>query len=197
MRTDSVNLSTLCTNASKDEIIKVYGNGIQPATCLPHQLKGSTGSAPGYPSNIYERDNHRWNTARRRRLYELIWKRTLASQMADALIREDNNYHQYRQCRAKSSLLMAKLFLSMVSSRFIVSQLMMKTNAEDTTHLLPAMKEGDELQRREITATEKFSAGSCKIYRGQPRQETGRLRHRPIHQPMLQPSVPSSNVNTW
>lgn len=30
-------------------------------------------------------------------------------------------------------------------------------NAEDSTHILPAMKEGDELQRREIIATEKFS----------------------------------------
>lgn len=52
---------------------------------------------------------------------------------------------------------MAKLFLSMVSLKVYRESTDEDENAEDATHLLPAMKEGDALQRREIIATEKFS----------------------------------------
>lgn len=58
----------------------------------------------------------------------------------------------------RNSLPMVKSSPSTDSSRFTASQLMMKMVQKDATHILPAMKVGDELQRREITATEKFSA---------------------------------------
>ena len=54
MRTDSVNLSTLCSNASKDEIIREYGKEYSRTRAYHTSSKGARGSARGYPSYIYE-----------------------------------------------------------------------------------------------------------------------------------------------
>ena len=83
MRTDSVNLSKLCINSSKDAIISQWGKEYSRPRQFHTNSKGAQEAheaiRPTYMSNM-EIDG----TAQERRLYDLIWKRTIASQMADA-----------------------------------------------------------------------------------------------------------------
>ncbi len=156
MRTDSVNLSTLCTNASKDEIIKVYGNEYsQPRAYHTHSKGAQEAHEAIRPTYMNETSID--GTSQEKRLYELIWKRTIASQMADAQIEKttinihiDNTEEKFV---ANGEVITFDGFIKVYRESTDDED-----GTEDATHILPAMKEGDELQRREITATEKFSA---------------------------------------
>ena len=156
MRTDSVNLSTLCTNASKDEIIKVYGNEYsQPRAYHTHSKGAQEAHEAIRPTYMNETSID--GTSQEKRLYELIWKRTIASQMADAQIEKttinihiDNTEEKFV---ANGEVITFDGFIKVYRESTDDED-----GTEDATHILPAMKVGDELQRREITATEKFSA---------------------------------------
>ena len=156
MRTDSVNLSTLCTNASKDEIIKVYGSEYsQPRAYHTHSKGAQEAHEAIRPTYMNETSID--GTSQEKRLYELIWKRTIASQMADAQIEKTTiNIHidnAEEKFVANGEVITFDGFIKVYRESTDDED-----GAEDATHILPAMKEGDELQRREITATEKFSA---------------------------------------
>ena len=155
MRTDSVNLSSLCTNASKDEIIKVYGNEYSKPRTYHTSSKGAQ-EAHEAIRPTYMNETSIDGTSQEKRLYELIWKRTLASQMADALIEKTtitiNIDNASEKFIVNGEVVSFDGFLKVYRESTDEDE-----NAEDATHLLPAMKEGDALQRREIIATEKFS----------------------------------------
>ena len=156
MRTDSVNLSTLCTNASKDEIIKVYGSEYsQPRAYHTHSKGAQEAHEAIRPTYMNETSID--GTSQEKRLYELIWKRTIASQMADAQIEKTTiNIHidnAEEKFVANGEVITFDGFIKVYRESTDDED-----GTEDTTHILPAMKVGDELQRREITATEKFSA---------------------------------------
>ena len=85
MRTDSVNLSSLCLNASKDEIIKVWGKEYSHKRQYHTNSKGAQ-EAHEAIRPTYMHDHEIDGTTQEKRLYDLIWKRTAASQMADAEI---------------------------------------------------------------------------------------------------------------
>ncbi len=155
MRTDSVNLSSLCTNASKDEIVKVYGSEYSHPRAYHTHSKGAQEAheaiRPTYMSATTIE-----GTSQEKRLYELIWKRTIASQMADAQIEKttitinlDNTEEKFI---ASGEVVAFDGFIKVYRESTDDEE-----NNEDATHILPAMKEGDELQRREIIATERFS----------------------------------------
>ena len=156
MRTDSVNLSTLCTNASKDEIIKVYGNEYSHPRAYHTHSKGAQ-EAHEAIRPTYMSETSIDGTSQEKRLYELIWKRTIASQMADAQIEKttvtisiDDTDEKFV---ANGEVITFDGFIKVYRESTDDED-----NSEDATHILPAMQEGDELQRREITATERFSA---------------------------------------
>ena len=156
MRTDSVNLSTRCTNASKDEIIKVYGSEYsQPRAYHTHSKGAQEAHEAIRPTYMNETSID--GTSQEKRLYELIWKRTIASQMADAQIEKTTiNIHidnAEEKFVANGEVITFDGFIKVYRESTDDED-----GTEDATHILPAMKEGDELQRREITATEKFSA---------------------------------------
>ena len=156
MRTDSVNLSTLCTNASKDEIIKVYGSEYsQPRAYHTHSKGAQEAHEAIRPTYMNETSID--GTSQEKRLYELIWKRTIASQMADAQIEKTTiNIHidnAEEKFVANGEVITFDGFIKVYRESTDDED-----GTEDATHILPAMKEGDKLQRREITATEKFSA---------------------------------------
>ena len=156
MPTDSVNLSTLCTNASKDEIIKVYGSEYsQPRAYHTHSKGAQEAHEAIRPTYMNETSID--GTSQEKRLYELIWKRTIASQMADAQIEKTTiNIHidnAEEKFVANGEVITFDGFIKVYRESTDDED-----GTEDATHILPAMKVGDELQRREITATEKFSA---------------------------------------
>jgi DNA topoisomerase-1 len=105
-------------------------------------------------------------TAQEKRLYELVWKRTLASQMADAEIEKTT---------VEISIENGNNLLPAAHSQFVATGEVLKfdgfikvyrESADDeepidgeAPHMLPALHEGQELIRREISATERFSQG--------------------------------------
>ena len=155
MRTDSVNLSSLCINASKDEIIKVYGQEYSRPRNYQTHSKGAQEAheaiRPTYMSNTTID-----GTGQEKRLYELIWKRTLASQMADAQIEKTtvtiDIEGKDEKFIANGEVIVFDGFLKVYRESTDDED-----NNEDSTHTLPTVKDGDELQRREIIATERYS----------------------------------------
>ncbi len=161
MRTDSVNLSKLCIGASKEEITKLYGEEYSAPRTYHTSSKGAQEAheaiRPTYMSNTSID-----GTAQEKRLYELIWKRTIACQMSDAQIEKTT----------------ATIDISTTGEKFVANGEVTKfdgflkvyresTDEDDDTaspfsHRLPAMAEGDALQRREISATERYSQGPAR-----------------------------------
>lgn len=155
MRTDSVNLSTFCKEASAEEILKVYGKDYSLIRNYHTSSKGAQEAHEAIrPTDMTATSID--GTSQEKRLYELIWKRTIASQMADAQIEKTtiniNISGSDKKFVANGEVVVFDGFLKVYRESTDDEE-----NNEDAMHILPAMKEGDELQRREIIATEKFS----------------------------------------
>ena len=158
MRTDSVNLSSLAINTSKDEIIKLWGKEYSKTRNYHTHAKGAQEAheaiRPTFMSQT-EIDG----TAQEKRLYELIWKRTAASQMADALIDKTTVTIDIAGSQAKfianGEVVAFDGFLKVYRESTDEDD----NNQEEATHMLPVMQVGNVLERREITSTERFSMG--------------------------------------
>lgn len=158
MRTDSVNLSSLAINTSKDEIIKLWGKEYSKTRNYHTHAKGAQEAheaiRPTFMSQT-EIDG----TAQEKRLYELIWKRTAASQMADALIDKTTVTIDIAGSQAKfvanGEVVTFDGFLKVYRESTDEDD----NNQEEATHMLPVMQVGNALERREITSTERFSMG--------------------------------------
>ena len=85
MRTDSVNLSKLCIAATRDEIEKQYGKEYSQPRNFQTKSKGAQEAHEAIRPTSMERLRID-GTVQEKRLYDLIWKRTVASQMAEAEI---------------------------------------------------------------------------------------------------------------
>lgn len=179
MRTDSVNLSSLCINASKAEISKLYGEEYSKVRQYHTNSKGAQ-EAHEAIRPTYMKDTHIEGTVQERRLYDLIWKRTAASQMADAQI-EKTTVEITLNVRLSNSEALAKAGTSDAQpSTFIATGEVVKfdgflkvynitpdeENEEETTHILPPLHKGDKLERREIVATERFSQSPLRYTEG-------------------------------
>ena len=158
MRTDSVNLSSLAINTSKDEIIKLWGKEYSKTRNYHTHAKGAQEAheaiRPTFMSQT-EIDG----TAQEKRLYELIWKRTAASQMADVLIDKTTVTIDIVGSQAKfianGEVVTFDGFLKVYRESTDEDD----NNQEEATHMLPVMQVGNVLERREITSTERFSMG--------------------------------------
>ena len=158
MRTDSVNLSSLAINTSKDEIIKLWGKEYSKTRNYHTHAKGAQEAheaiRPTFMSQA-EIDG----TAQEKRLYELIWKRTAASQMADALIDKTTVTIDIAGSQAKFIANGEVVTFDGFLKAYRESTDEDDNNQEETTHMLPVMQVGNVLERREITSTERFSMG--------------------------------------
>ena len=158
MRTDSVNLSGLCINASKEEIKKLYGEEYSKSRQYRTNSKGAQ-EAHEAIRPTYMNQTEIEGTAQEKKLYDLIWKRTAASQMADAEIEKTT----------------ANISVSGTNEQFVAQGEVVKFDGfikvyrestdddslqdEELGHILPPLKKGQELTRREISAIERFSQG--------------------------------------
>ncbi|MBQ9651967.1 MAG: type I DNA topoisomerase [Prevotella sp.] len=162
MRTDSVNLSKLCINSSKDAIISQWGKEYSRPRQFHTNSKGAQEAheaiRPTYMSNM-EIDG----TAQERRLYDLIWKRTIASQMADAemekttaeiTVQTPTPSKEGGNFIATGEVIKFDGFLKVYRESFDDEE-----QNDEAGHLLPPMKVGDRLERKEIVSTERFSQG--------------------------------------
>ena len=157
MRTDSVNLSKLCLGASKEEITRLYGQEYSKTRQYHTSSKGAQEAHEAIRPTYMDQSEIE-GSSQEKRLYELIWKRTIASQMADAEIEKTT----------------ANISVSGTDELFIAQGEVVKFDGfikvyressedeeqqEEFGHLLPPLKKGQELTRREIIATERFSLG--------------------------------------
>lgn len=156
MRTDSVNLSKLCLNASREEIINTWGEEYSKERNFHTKSKGAQ-EAHEAIRPTYMKDIQIEGTMQERRLYDLIWKRTAASQMADAQIEKTtvniNVSGADEQFVANGEVVIFDGFLKVYEE----SKDETAENSGTPFAMLPALKEGDELQCNEITSTERFS----------------------------------------
>ncbi len=157
MRTDSVNLSTLAINTSKDEIIKTWGKEYSKSRNYTTHAKGAQEAHEAIrPTYMSEMSID--GTQQEKRLYELIWKRTAASQMADAQIEKTTVNIDITGSDAKfvanGEVIVFDGFLKVYRESTDDDE-----NQDDFSHNLPALKKGDLLLRREIISTERFSQG--------------------------------------
>ena len=158
MRTDSVNLSSLAINTSKDEIIRLWGKEYSRPRNYQTHAKGAQ-EAHEAIRPTYMSATEIEGTAQEKRLYDLIWKRTAASQMADAQIDKTtvtiNVEGTETKFVATGEVITFDGFLKVYRESTDDDE----TGQEETGYKLPAMQPGDVLQRREITSTERFSMG--------------------------------------
>ena len=163
MRTDSVNLSALAINTCKEEIERLYGADYGKVRKYQTHSKGAQEAheaiRPTYIDNVTID-----GTSQEKRLYDLIWKRTIASQMADAQIEkttvnislesEEGQSTTDLQFVANGEIVAFEGFLKVYHESTDDEE-----NSEDYSHALPVMHEGEALERREITSTERYSQG--------------------------------------
>ena len=158
MRTDSVNLSGLCINAAKEEITKLYGAEYSKVRQYHTSSKGAQEAHEAIRPTYMENASVE-GTMQERRLYDLIWKRTAASQMADAEIEKTTVNIQIDTIPNSQFIAMGEVVKFDGFLKVYRESLDEEDENEEFSHVLPPLKKGDELTRREISATERFTQG--------------------------------------
>ncbi len=161
MRTDSTNLSETALTALEKEIKKKYGKEYFEQRTYQTKSAGAQEAHEAirpshieFPTVDAESDEQR--------LYELIWKRTIASQMADAKIEKTiidiKNDKNKETLQAKAEVILfegfLKVYIQEVDEDAEVD--------EEAEALIPPVKEGQELGLKEIIATERFTKASAR-----------------------------------
>lgn len=154
MRTDSVNLSETALNAAKDQIFSQFGERYHKQRQYTTKSKGAQEAheaiRPTYMENPTEGGD-----AQEKRLYEMIYKRTLASQMADAELERTlvkvNISTLNEQLEANGEVIIFDGFLKMY-----IESTDENIDDEDNSGLLPPVEKGMALKLNEMTITEKF-----------------------------------------
>lgn len=158
MRTDSVNLSSLAINASKKEIVESYGADYSHPRKFHTHSKGAQEAHEAIRPTFINTEGFDW-TSQERRLYDLIWKRTIASQMADAQIERttvtiDINGAEEKFV-ANGEVIIFDGFLKVYRESVDDES----TSGQDAVSVLPTLRINDKMERGEIISTERFSQG--------------------------------------
>ncbi len=154
MRTDSVNLSDTAMGQAKNAITENYGDKYYQPRKFKTKSKGAQ-EAHEAIRPTYIQNSEIAGERNEQRLYDLIWKRTIASQMADAELEKTT----------------AKINISTTKELYVAQGEILKfdgflkvyiegtddENDEENTSMLPPMKEGDALDLKESTAIQRFS----------------------------------------
>lgn len=155
MRTDSVNLSTLCLDSCKKAISESMGDEYVKTRQYTQKAKGAQEAHEAIRPTYMDNQSID-GTAPEKRLYELIWKRTIASQMADAEIEKTT----------------VSIVAPKIDGEFNISGEMVKfdgflkvyreTRDDDSAESqesqgLPEFKKGQSLEFSQISAYERFT----------------------------------------
>ena len=158
MRTDSVNLSKEAMDAAQAEIVKSYGAEFSHPRNFVNKSKGAQEAHEAIRPTDMSR--HTVNIDRdQARLYDLIWKRTLASQMSDAKLErtnvkiEANNHAEI--FTASGEVLLFEGFLKVYLEGH-------DEDEDEQEGMLPLMKVNEKLDCNYITATERYSRAAAR-----------------------------------
>ena len=155
MRTDSVNLSELAINTSKETIL---GSMDERYLNIRHYATKTKGAQEAHEAirPTYMDQTKIEGTSQEKRLYDLIWKRTIASQMADAELEKTT----------------VTIGISNIAEKFVATGEVIKfdgflrvykesfdedTEQEGESNLLPPLELGNNLERKVILASERFT----------------------------------------
>ncbi len=153
MRTDSTNLSSLALGTTKEVVTELYGAEYSKVRNFRTRVKGAQEAheaiRPTYVSNQSIE-----GTSTEKRLYQLIWKRTVACQMADAVVEKTD-------VTISGSHIPEKFLVSgeqILFDGFLKVYIEGRDDEEDETlAMLPALGSGQQLRCTEIEAIERFS----------------------------------------
>jgi len=155
MRTDSTSLSKLALSKIREVVISEYGEKYSKIRQYKTTAKGAQEAheaiRPAYPEK-----SSITGTQAEKRLYDLIWKRTIASQMADAQIERTTVTIDMNNSpvifTATGEVVLFDGFLK------VYTESSDHDNTEDEKAILPPVKAGMELYYNKITATEKYTS---------------------------------------
>ena len=155
MRTDSVNLSQLAINACKEEITSLFGEKYSnPRNYTTHSKGAQEAHEAIRPSYIDRREID--GTAVEKRLYDLIWKRTVASQMVAADI--DRTTINIAMSGSEDHFVATGDTMRFDGFMRLYSESTEEENQDgDQIATLPHLKEGEVVKYQTIVATERFT----------------------------------------
>ena len=154
MRTDSVNLSSLAINTSREAIQEQMGEEYVKTRQFSTKSKGAQEAHEAIRPTYMDKQSIE-GTPQERRLYTLIWKRTIASQMADAELEKTT----------------VSISMSGTPRQFIASGEVVKFDGflrvyresnddeqeQESESLLPPLQKGQSIDMEEMTATERYT----------------------------------------
>ena len=154
MRTDSQNLSSQAIAAAHDEIVKLFGENYSRVRKYKTKSKGAQEAHEAIrPSYLNRREIE--GSAEEKKLYDLIWKRTVASQMSSAKIEKtvvtigaDNTPQRFI---ATGEVVLFDGFMK------LYSETVEDETEEGQENRLPELRAGDALSYQDIAATERFT----------------------------------------
>ncbi len=176
MRTDSVNLSAEAVEGARNFINSQYGNEYLPAMKRIYKSKSKNAQEaheairPTNMTLIADKLNGDQYTRDHKRLYDLIWKRAVASQMADAVLdqttvdviakpSEKNSSDQADSynLRTTGSILKFDGWLKLYGAKQIVEEETEKNDEEEKKQVLPDVSEGEDLTQKEVLPSQHFT----------------------------------------
>ncbi|NCB09959.1 MAG: DNA topoisomerase I, partial [Bacteroidia bacterium] len=156
MRTDSVNLSSLAINTAKQKIIDLHGENYVKIRHYKTTSKGAQEAHEAIRPTYMDQESVD-GTAQEKRLYELIWKRTMASQMADAELEKTtvtiSISNDKESFIANGEVLIFDGFLKVYAESTDDDS---SINGNGQT-LIPPVKANDILQMNSVVATQRFT----------------------------------------
>jgi len=153
MRTDSVNLSETAIEGSKNEIIASYGKEFSKSRQYSSKSKGAQEAHEAIRPTYF--NNHTTDgPSQEQKLYDLIWKRTVASQMAEAKLEKTtvNLSNGKVDFRAQGEVLKFEGFLKVYNESKDDDE-----EEENVEGLLPPINKGDSLELNTFLANQKFT----------------------------------------
>lgn len=156
MRTDSVNMSDFALEASEKSIKSMFGKDFHFRRTFVTKSKGAQEAHECIRPTDFNVQTA-GEDASAQRLYELIWKRSIASQMSDAKLEKTNIYisspEPKMQFVARGEVIKFEGFLKV----YLESNDEDSENEDANDQTLPAVNSGDKLTYKDINATERFS----------------------------------------
>jgi len=154
MRTDSLNLSNLALGMAKNQITELYGEEYVKTRKFSTKIKGAQ-EAHEAIRPTYMNNKSAGGDASQMKLYELIWKRTIASQMSDAQLEKTNVTVDISTTKeklvAKGEVIKFDGFLK------VYLESTDDENNDNQKNILPPLNKGEKLQLNEMMADERFT----------------------------------------
>ncbi|HQT21713.1 MAG: DNA topoisomerase I [Sphingobacteriales bacterium 17-39-43] len=160
MRTDSVNLSDTALNAAADEIRSAYGEKYHQLRKFKTKSAGAQEAHEAIRPTYFEQHRISGDSSEQR-LYELIWKRSIASQMAEANFEKTtakiNISTRPEEFVANGEVMKFDGFLKVYFESKDEEEVEINLDDENENSILPPLSKGQRLNLREMNATERYS----------------------------------------